>query len=328
VLVGIRLIILRMLIGALAALGPIGSAWASENGQQVYRLGIRGPVAGIRPEPGVYLQSNKFYYEADAGADLQIPDAGRVIAGVKAKAAVEIPIALWMTDLKIAGGNFGLAVGVPFGRLRVKAGSEFSIDDLDLAIGALLEEKQFMVGDPIVNPTIGWNAGNFHWNINGQVNIPIGDYERDRLVNLSYNRWAADLTGAFTWLNRENGREVSAAAGVTFNGENNATNYQTGTESHFEVAVQQWLSKQLSVGLVGYHYQQISGDSGEGAVLGDFKGRVTALGPVIGFSFDLGDTTIFANARWYREFNTRNRLDGDAGYLTFNIPLGGSHNGG
>ena len=105
--------------------------------------------------------------------------------------------------------------------------------------------------------------------------------------------------------------------------ENNSTNYRTGTESHFELAVQQWFSKRLSVGLVGYHYQQLTGDSGSGAVLGDFKGRVSALGPVVGFSFDLGERTVFANARWYRQFNTKNRLEGDSGFLTFNIPLSG-----
>jgi hypothetical protein len=33
-----------------------------------------------------------------------------------------------------------------------------------------------------------------------------------------------------------------------------------------------------SLGFVGYHYEQITGDSGAGATLGDFKGRVTAVG--------------------------------------------------
>jgi hypothetical protein len=72
---------------------------------------------------------------------------------------------------------------------------------------------------------------------------------------------------------------IVSAAGFTFNWENPDTDYTTGTEFHIEWALVQHLSKTLAVGIAGYHHQQVTGDSGAGATLGDFKGRVTALGP-------------------------------------------------
>jgi hypothetical protein len=37
--------------------------------------------------------------------------------------------------------------------------------------------------------------------------------------------------------------------------------------------------------LAGYVYQQVTGDSGAGAKLGDFKGRSVGIGPQIGIFF-------------------------------------------
>jgi len=38
------------------------------------------------------------------------------------------------------------------------------------------------------------------------------------------------------------------------------------------------------MGLIGYYYQQITGDSGLGAKLGPFKGRVVALGGTMAYT--------------------------------------------
>ena len=135
------------------------------------------------------------------------------------------------------------------------------------------------------------------------------------------NRWALDLTGAATWLNPVSGIELSGAAGITFNGENDNTRYETGTEFHLEAAAAYHFSPTFAIGVNGYHYQQLTGDSGAGAALGDFEGRVTALGPMMSANFMLGPIPVAASLRYFREFNVKNRLEGDAGWLTIAIPL-------
>jgi hypothetical protein len=79
------------------------------------------------------------------------------------------------------------------------------------------------------------------------------------------------------------------------------------------------LARERSV--AGYHYEQITGDSGSGATLGDFRGRVTALGPNVNYSFQLHKIPVATSLRWYHEFNTKNRLEGDSIFLTATIPL-------
>lgn len=83
---------------------------------------------------------------------------------------------------------------------------------------------------------VGWHSGNWHWQTGIMVNVPIGDYKGGSLSNVSFNRWAADVNAALTWLDPATWLDLSVAAGFTFNGENPATDYRTGTEFHVEWA--------------------------------------------------------------------------------------------
>jgi hypothetical protein len=62
---------------------------------------------------------------------------------------------------------------------------------------------------------------------------------------------------------------------VTFNFENTETNYRTGNEFHFEWAIGREIATGLVLGIVGYDYRQLSGDSGSGAALGPPKAALT-----------------------------------------------------
>ncbi|MBU2532223.1 MAG: transporter, partial [Alphaproteobacteria bacterium] len=141
------------------------------------------------------------------------------------------------------------------------------------------------------------------------------------LANIGFNRWAFDTTWAVTWLDPAQGLELSTAAGFTFNLENPDTDYETGTEFHLEFAAVKSLSKRFAIGLNGYYYQQVEGDSGPGARLGSFKGRSVALGPVVNWSFQLGKIPVSSSFKYFREFDVKNRLEGDVGVVSLTMPL-------
>ena len=144
-------------------------------------------------------------------------------------------------------------------------------------------------------------------------------YSATSIANLGFNRWALDITPAVTWFDAKSGAEISAAAGFTYNWENPDTDYKTGTEFHVELM--QHFSKPFAAGLVGYHYQQVTGDSGAGAALGSFEGRVTALGPDISYTLICGKIPVSTELKVFHEFDVENRVEGNAGMFTVSMPL-------
>jgi hypothetical protein len=136
------------------------------------------------------------------------------------------------------------------------------------------------------------------------------------------NRPAVDVFGTFTWLDPAIGWDLSLALGATFNQTNTATDYTSGDEFHLEWAATKYITKQFTVGLLGYYYQQFTGDSGLGARLGNFMGRVASIGGSIGYTFEAGQLPISTRLRVYREFAAENRAEGTVGVFTVSLPLG------
>jgi hypothetical protein len=99
--------------------------------------------------------------------------------------------------------------------------------------------------------------------------------------------------GGYTYLDEQNGHEFSAVAGITYNFENPSTNYQNGIDSHLDWAASQFLSVHWEVGIAGYVYYQLTGDSGSGDHVGSFKSAVAAVGPEVGHVFSVRDN------QWY-----------------------------
>lgn len=310
----------------LAAAGAAFACMASpvmsaESLSGVYLLGFRGPLSGITPPPGFYFQNDAYFYDGRLAAGRSFATGGFVGAGLKSQLRVDLMTPLWITPVEIFGGRLGFSATIPVGRASVGAGALVSTPAG--RVGAALTDSATTFGDPFLGVTLGWSHGNFHWSANAAVNVPAGAYREGQLANISLNRPALDLTGAFTWLDPNIGLEISVAPGITFNWTNTATHYKTGNEFHVEWGISQYLSKDFSVGVIGYHYQQLTGDTGTGANLGPFKGRVTALGGTIAYNFKVAEIPVSARIKIYREFNTKNRQEGTAGFLTLSFPLGG-----
>jgi hypothetical protein len=295
---------------------PVG-AMAAEDGVGFYLLGSKGPFAGVLPGPGVYFQNDVYFYSGSVSASQDIPVAGKIIASVDATAYIDLATGLWVLPQPVLGGNLSLSATVPWGGQSVDA----RLDAPGIGLGAGLSDDIFTVGDPVVGGSLGWHNGNWHWTAGFLVNVPIGDYRKGDIANVAFHRWGVDLNGAVTWFDPASGWEVSSTAGFTFNGENPVTNYRTGTEFHYEGAVTKSFSPRFSAGLAGYFYQQITADSGAGASLGSFEGRVAALGGTASYNFQLGKTPVSARVKVYREFDVENRLEGTSGFLAISFPL-------
>ncbi len=312
------------------------TAEAAENAAGIYLLGAKTAMAGYVPPPGTYVSDLNYYYAGDAGGQAAVGIALRQIGNitldadvtVDANAYINAPIVTWIAPGKVLGGNVGFGVMVPVGFKDVDIGIDtratITLPNQTI-IGPgrhfEIEDSTTNFGDPLLNALIGWHEGKWHWNLSALLNVPIGPYDEDVISNLSFHHWALDATGAVTYLDPAKGHEISVAAGFTFNAENPATDYKTGTEFHLEWALIQHFSKTFTLGLAGYHYQQLTGDSGAGARLGPFEGRVTALGPVLTYTFECGKIPVTTQLEYMHEFDVENRAEGDVGLLNISFPL-------
>ncbi len=99
--------------------------------------------------------------------------------------------------------------------------------------------------------------------------------------------------------------------------ENPDSNYQSGDQIHVDFVLNQFLSESFAVGVNGFFFRQLSGDSGEGAVLGPFKGEASGFGPAIYWIRKIGSRDVAFTLKWFSEFNVKNRLEGDHVFASF-----------
>ncbi len=188
-------------------------------------------------------------------------------------------------------------------------------------LGVQRHDSTLVFGDPLAVAELGWKTGEIHITLSGTLNIPVGDYREGELANLAFHRWAGDTSAALSWHDEASGWDVSGKIGVTFNGRNDVTDYDSGTDFHFELAAEKALSKQFSLGLQGYYFQQISDDGGSGAKLGAYRGRVFGLGGTAAYSTILGRSPSTFRLRVFQEFGAENRMEGTAVMLSLSLPL-------
>ena len=309
-------------LAVLAVAAAASSAQASESGASFYLLGSGGPEAAVLPPlEGVFLSNTAYYYHGEAGGGRQFLIGGKLVANIDATIAADFPTVLWVPSTHFLGGTLGVGAVIPFGQPWVNAsavltgplGRQFAVERGDTA---------FVIGDPVLLATLGWNRGYTHAAFSDLLNVPIGEYRKGDLANLAFHRWANDVSFAVSWHNPKSGWDLSAKSGFTLNGKNDVTEYRTGTEWHFEAAAEKQLTPAWALGVQAYHFDQLTGDSGAGAVLGPFKGRVTGVGGEAAYSFKLmGKIPVTLRLHGASEFDAQNRLQGHSIWLDLNMPL-------
>jgi hypothetical protein len=295
---------------AFCLIGSVDAAQAAESAAGAYILGIRGPGAGITPPEGVFFSNQVYSYRGQISGRVDV-DGFRLTGAAKLRPLVNIPTLLWITPLQIGDARFGLSLTVPYGKVSVSG-----------AIGPLFKRDSITTfADPSVGALLGGRIGDFHWQVGATVFLPIGDYREGELANVSKNRGALDVYSALTWVEPTLGLDITNIVGVTFNRANPVTDYKTGNEFHWEWAVTKKFENGFSIGPAGYFYQQLTGDTGRGARLGDFKGRTAAIGGTVGYEFKVGRAPVSTRLRVYREYDVERKFQGTAAFFSVSFPL-------
>ncbi|HUD29006.1 MAG TPA: transporter [Novosphingobium sp.] len=306
-------------VGSLALLAQ--PALASEGGTSVYLLGSGGPAAAVLPPvEGVFIDDTFYFYDGGISADRSLVVGGNVVLGLDATIAAQFTTVLWVPSTNFLGGTIAVGGALPVAAPIVDASAVLSGPNGQV-IEASRHDSTLTIGDPLVTASLGWTWDKFHLTASGLVNIPVGHYREDQLANISFHRWAADASLAASWHDTESGWDVSAKAGVTFNGTNTYTDYNGGNDFHLEAAAEKTFSPKFSAGVLGYYYKQISADTGSGAVLGPNEGEVAALGVTAAYNTVLGRSPATFRVKVLQEFDATRRMEGTAAMVSLSLPL-------
>jgi hypothetical protein len=308
------------LLASAAGLMLTSSARADEGGVSVWAPGPFGSLAAVPGEPGFSLPVVWLHASADAGAQKNFIVGGNLTAGVDAKADLLFFFPTYTFREPVWGAQAAFGLGWALGHQRATA-------DVTVTgpLGNTIEQSRTdeITGgsDLYGHGTLKWHDGVHNYIAYTMFGVPTGAYQLGRLANLSTNHWSLDGGGGYTYFDPKKGHEFSIVGGITYNWENPDTDYQNGIDSHIDWAASQFLNEQLHVGVVGYAYQQLSGDSGAGATLGAFKSRVFGIGPQVGYFFPVGKEKGYVNLKGYWEFAAENRAEGWNVWLSLALPL-------
>jgi len=315
-----------------ASLMPKASL-ADEGGVSFWLPGTYGSLAAVPAAApgwaiGMILYNTSVHAGADVAAAREIT-IGRfnptLNVNLSANLNADVPLVLINPSYVFASPVFGGQLSVGMGGLV-----GYSRTSLSGTVTATIPPFSFVRSDSITDAVTGagdlypqaslkWHQGVNNFMVYGTGDIPVGTYNSTSLANLGIGHGAADGGVGYTYLDTTTGHEFSAVAGFTYNFTNPSTNYKNGVDFHLDWGVSQFLSKQVLIGLVGYFYDQVTGDSGSGDRVGPFESRVIGVGPQIGYLFPIGDMQGYVNLKAYGEFDAHDRPSGVNVWLTFAI---------
>jgi hypothetical protein len=301
----------RLACALLLCCAPL--AQATEGAFSNYIPGTYGDfAAALAPATEFTVRNDLYHYEGDAGQSVR---GGVITTELETELLINLTTLIYKPDVELFGAQYALGMMVPV----VKADIETNIQGI-VASGGVKEDDSGLADVAFIPGALFWSWDKLHVSLTEIIVAPTGNYDKDALVNTGLNHWSFDTTAAVTYLNPENGRELSAILGYIYNTENSDTDYKSGQEMHLDFMFNQYLSESFAVGIHGFYLKQITGDSGDGALLGDFKGEAAGIGPALLWNIKRENSNVSVIAKWLHEHNTENRLKGD--YVSLSVAIG------
>ncbi len=304
------------------------TAVATEGGIETYLLGSRDSFAGILPPTGSYWNNDFVFFSGTAPA---FSSGGTIVTDPEIDVFTYKFNFTHVFDQTLENARLGLNINIPY----VSADGTYSgVLGRGLS-GSTNDTGEDAFGDIVVSPLLNWSSGKLNTMLALQFFLPTGDYNTASIdpanrtisaLNAGKNRFAFDPTVSITWFDPATGWEYSGALGMTISAKNDATDYQTAPELHFEGTVMRHLPNKLALGFAGYAYQQLGDDSGSGAdAIRELTGadsleaRVYGLGPIVSWSTTAGAVPVSLKAKYITEFGAKRRFESDKLWLTLGL---------
>jgi hypothetical protein len=286
------------------------SVQAAEGGYSNYVPGTYGDfAAAVEPPTKFTVRNDMYYYQADGEGSVR---SGLIEADADLEFIGDLLTLLYKPEVEILGAHYAFGVLIPIVYVDIDTGILLGNSEVRR------QDDTFGLGDLTLAPGIlFWNRGNFHFTLAEYIVTPTGEYDTDDLANTGLNYWTFDTDFAVTYLNEKTGQDYSVNIGYNYNTENSDTDYQTGQELHIDYMINQFLSESWAVGIHGFYLKQVTGDSGDGAILGDFKAEAAGVGPAVLLNTKRFGREVTFIAKWLHEYHAERRIEGNHVFVSF-----------
>lgn len=293
--------------------------------------GIFSSFSAVPQQPGWSLAT--VYYHTTVSADAQVATQRQITRGpitvkvtgvagsLNAAGNLFLMVPSYAFEQPVLGGQLALGMMGIFGNNSVDGSATVSgtVGPFAFRLFGSRSDGVTNFGDLYPQVRLRWNDGahNFMTYITGD--IPVGDYDPERLANIGIGHGALDAGIGYTYFDMKGGHELSAVFGATYNFQNATTQYQNGVDLHLDWEASQFVSEQVHIGVVGYFYDQVTPDIGALPFQGTFESKVVGIGPEVGYFFPLGKIQGYLQLKGYKEFGAVNRPAGWNAWVTLSF---------
>ncbi|MBI5926431.1 MAG: transporter [Aquabacterium sp.] len=339
------------------ALAGASQALAAENGLQRYSPGVGGSDMTTPLVPGWYVQMPMVAYHASkikgddgkqATSVVPNPLTGqplpfRATASAKVDSEALLPRVTYLDTARFLGANVGFTVMLPLvhrkgtfglvapagiGSSLVPSGGGVTWDQALASKAATQNGSEVGIGDLEFSPLLHWEIGDHQAvTLAPTIVLPTGDYNVAQRVNPGFGNFVT-FRPSVQYAFIGDGWDVGVRGVLSFNTRNKDNGYYSGNMFNLDWQLMKFVSDDVRVGLQGYFVRQFTKDTQDltglsptlaKEIINGNKASVNAAGPAIGWLKNGGEMLL--EGKFLKEFDARNRTEGQAFWLTVSKPL-------
>jgi len=184
----------------------------------------------------------------------------------------------WVPEGEALGGRAIYSLIVPVG---------YAASTRTVGANTIVGSK-FGLGDLTLQAAVGYDLTAHIKSIFGlAVYAPTGAYRKTDAVNIGRNHWAVEPIAFFSYLDKE-GFNADIAGGYIINGRNNATDYTSGQEFHFDYSAGWAFGNGWAAGVGGFVWRQTTDDKNADGTVPNNRAAANSIGPIVKYDSGRG----------------------------------------
>jgi hypothetical protein len=232
-----------------------------------YPNGSEGIKVASLPPPGFYWRNYFSYYSAN---EIMDNNGNEAPIGFKANVFAWTQRIVWVTDMKVLGGNYGINFLLPLLTKNISIQS------------AGISDSRKGFGDIVIDQVLGWSGERYIIPLAFAITFPTGKYDKTKPGLPGQNFYTYMFTLGISYdLNDGKDWTFSILSRYEIHSKKGSEDVIAGNDFHFEWSLSRNFERVWDVGIVGFCQWQVTDDKGKDAISPSVHDRSFAIGPEV-----------------------------------------------